>query len=281
MSTPAFLTFFHRRWVPWAALAVLIALPLAWWLTRKDDLLNVPLGVEQAAIITYGGPELAVKPFKWGVAVNVRIAQVTGAPGGRVYDVRYLVNREGDYDLRDFLTSDSGAVPEGLPVFKFHGDPKMSKELEARIKETEQVGVQVGGRYYTKLTILGVVWLACLYPLIFWGRPKRVAPPAASPALTEAEELHGLLAQLRAGALDAAGQARMEMILLRRWRAGLLRPDAPMSEVLAAVAQDGRTAEDLRRLHAWLYRRESAVTAEDIAALVAPHAQEPTRAVAR
>lgn len=274
-------SFFHRRWVPWVALLLVVALPLAWWLTREDKLLNVPLGVEQAAIITYGGPELAVKPFKWGVAVNVRIAQVTGAPGGRVYDVRYLVNREGDYDLRDYLTSASGVVPEGLPVFKFHGDPKMSKELEARIKETEQVGVQVGGRYYAKLTVLGCVWLACLYPLIFWGRPKRLAQAPVLAPLTEAEELHGLLAKLRAGALDATGQARMEMILLRCWRAGLLRPDAPMSEVLAAVARDGRTAEALRRLQAWLYRRDAKVTAEEIAALVAPHAQEPVRSPVR
>ena len=276
-----FMLIFHHRWLPWAALLLVVALPLAWWLTREDKLLNVPLGVEQAAIITYGGPELAVKPFKWGVAVNVRIAQVTGAPGGRVYDVRYLVNREGDYDLRDYLTSASGVVPEGLPVFKFHGDPKMSKELEARIKETEQVGVQVGGRYYTKLTVLGCVWLACLYPLIFWGRPKRLALAPVVPPLTEAEELHGLLAKLRAGALDATGQARMEMILLRCWRAGLLRPDAPMAEVLAAVAKDGRTAEDLRRLQAWLYRRDAKVTAEEIAALVAPHAQEPVRSPVR
>lgn len=277
----AVLSFFHRRWVPWAALALVLGLPLAWWLTRKDDLLNVPLGVEQAAIITYGGPELAVKPFKWGVAVNVRIAQVTGRPGGRVYDVRYLVNREGDYDLRDYLTSESGAVLDGLPVFRFHGDPKMSKELEARIKETEQVGVQVGGRYHTKLTVLGIIWLACLYPLIFWGRPKRLPPAPVVAPLTEAEELHGLLEKLRAGTLTAAGQARMEMILLRCWRAGLLRDDAPMSEVLAAVAKDGRTAEDLRRLQAWLYRRESAVTPEEIAALVAPHAQAPARAAVR
>lgn len=277
----AVLLFFHRRWVPWASLAFVIALPLAWWLMRKDDALNVPLGVEQAAIITYGGPELAVKPFKWGVAVNVRIAQVRGQPGARVYDVRYLVNREGDYDLRDYLSSESGAPLEGLPVFRFHGDPKMSKELEARIKETEQVGVQVGGRYYAKLTALGVVWIACLYPLIFWGRPKRVAPVPVPPTLTEAEELHGLLTRLRAGTLDAAGQARMEMILLRCWRAGLLDSEAPMSEALAAVARDGRTADGLRRLQDWLYRRDSAVTLEEIAALVSPHAQEPRSSAAQ
>jgi hypothetical protein len=54
-----------------------------------------------------------------------------------------------------------------------------------------------------------------------------------------------------------------------------------MHEVLAAVAKDGRTAEDLRRLQAWLYRRDSVVTVEEIATLVAPHAQEPASSIVR
>ena len=57
---------------PWrgrlAAVAALLLLGAGlWWLLRTDDSLNVPLGVEQAAIVTYGGPPLMVKPFKWGV----------------------------------------------------------------------------------------------------------------------------------------------------------------------------------------------------------------------
>ena len=46
-----------------------------WFFTRPDpDTMRVPLGVEQAAIVTYSGPNLTVAPYKWGVAVNVRIA---------------------------------------------------------------------------------------------------------------------------------------------------------------------------------------------------------------
>lgn len=266
------LELFKRRPVAYSA-GLLLVLALGWWLWHYNDNLNVPLGVEQAAIITYGGPELAVKPFKWGVAVNVRIAQITGQPGARVYDVRYLVNRAGDYDLRDFLTTESGAVLEGLPVFRFHGDPKLSKALEARIKETEDVGIQVGGRYYPKLIGLGVLWVLLLYPLIFWGRPKAIIPAPIIPPLTDAEELHLLLGYLRAGTLDATGSARMEMILLRCWRTGLVPAEAPMGAVLAAVASSDRTAEGLRQLQEWLYRRDPAVTADEIAALVSPHAQ--------
>ena len=62
---------------------------------KQPESVNVPLGVEQAAIVTYSGPPIAVAPYKWGVAVNVRIASVTEQPGARIYDVRYIVNRAG------------------------------------------------------------------------------------------------------------------------------------------------------------------------------------------
>ena len=69
-------------------LAVLAVIVAGWWFLQQEDNLKVPLGVEQAAIITYSGPGLIVKPFRYGVAVNVRIAQVTEHSGAKVYDVR-------------------------------------------------------------------------------------------------------------------------------------------------------------------------------------------------
>ncbi len=92
----------------------------------EPDSLNVPLGVEQAAIVTYSGPAIALAPYKRGVAVNVRIAGITEQPGARIYDVRYIVNRGGTFDLKDYLAAADGSPLEGLPSFKFHGDPKLS-----------------------------------------------------------------------------------------------------------------------------------------------------------
>ena len=160
-----------RRWLLWG-LAAVVALVAAWWFLQEDDSLKVPLGVEQAAIITYGGPTLVVKPFRYGVAVNVRIAQVTGQDGLKVYDVRYLVNREGEHDLTEYLMADDGAALSGLPSFKIQGDPKLSKELEARVKETEDIGIQVWGHYRATLWGLGFFWIGWLLLLIFWRRPK-------------------------------------------------------------------------------------------------------------
>ena len=252
-------------------LAGLAVIGGAWWWLHDDDNLKVPLGVEQAAIITYSGPGLIVKPFRYGVAVNVRIAQVTEQAGAKVYDVRYLVNREGEHDLIEYLMSDNGAVLTGLPSFKVNGDPKLSKELEARVKETEEIGIEVRGHYQAILWGLFVFWILWLFALIFWRRPKQPVPVPVKPPLTISEQLRVLLAELEQGGLTAEQKARLEMLMLRCWREGLVSADAPMTDALAAIARGDRTSEPLVRLQRWLHRPGSGVADAEIATIIRPH----------
>lgn len=256
-----------RSWV-FRGLAVLVIGVGVWWFLQEDDDLKVPLGVEQAAIITYGGPGLIVKPFRYGVAVNVRMAQVTEQGGAKVYDVRYLVNREGEHDLIEYLMSDNGAALSGLPSFKVKGDPKLSKELEARVKETEDIGIEVRGHYQATLAGLFVFWILWLLALIFWRRPKKPVPAPVKPPLTVSEQLGALLDELERGGLTAEQKARLEMLLLRCWREGLVPADAPMAEVLAAIARGERTGEALVRLQRWLHRPGSGVADAEIAEII-------------
>lgn len=258
-----------------ALLAVVVA---GWWFLQDDDNLKVPLGVEQAAIITYSGPGLVVKPFRYGVAVNVRIAQVTEQGGAKVYDVRYLVNREGEHDLIEYLMSDNGAPLSGLPSFKVKGDPKLSKELEARVKETEDIGIEVRGHYQATLWALFVLWIVWLFLLIFWRRPRKPVAAAPKPPLTVAEELRQLLGELEQGGLTAEQKARLEMLLLRCWREGLVPAEAPMAEVLAAIARGERTGEALGQLQRWLHRPGSGLADAEIAAILRPHLPAPPAA---
>ncbi len=253
------------------ALCTVVLLAVCFWPRDGRDSLNVPLGVEQAAIVTYSGPPIAVMPYKWGVAVNVRIARVTEQPGTRIYDVRYLVNRAGTFDLKDYLTAEDGGRLDGLPSFKFHGDPKLSKHLDARIQETEAAGVSVGGYYYLTLAALGVLWVVWLLLLIFYGRAKPAPPAVTPPEPTLAEQLRALLARLDAGTLDAAAKAQLEMLLLRRWREDLAVADAPMHRALDTIARDAKTSQPLRQLQHWLHHPASAVRREEIAAVIRPY----------
>ncbi len=257
-------------------LAGLAVIGGAWWWLHDDDNLKVPLGVEQAAIITYSGPGLIVKPFRYGVAVNVRIAQVTDQAGAKVYDVRYLVNREGEHDLIEYLMSDNGAALSGLPSFKVKGDPKLSKELEARVKETEDIGIEVSGHYQATLVGLFVFWILWLLVLIFWRRPQKPVLVPVKVPLTVAEQLRVLLGELEQGGLTAEQKARLEMLLLRYWREGLVSADAPMAEVLAAIARGERTGEALDHLQRWLHRPSSGVADAEIATIVRQRLPAPT-----
>jgi hypothetical protein len=257
------------------SLGVLAIIVGAWWLLQEEENLKVPLGVEQAAIITYSGPGLIVKPFRQGVAVNVRIAQVTEQDGAKVYDVRYLVNREGEHDLIEYLMTDNGAVLGGLPSFKVQGDPKLSKELEARVKETEDIGIEVRGHYQATLWALFVFWILWLLALVFWRRPQKPKPVPVRPPLTLAEQLRLLLGELEQGGLSPEQKARLEMLLLRCWREGLVPAEAPMADVLAAIARGERTGEALDRLQRWLHRPGSGVADVEIAVLIRQHLPAP------
>ena len=271
--------FFQRKtmWLVLAA-SVLAAMAIIFFRKEKEkDSLNVPLGVEQAAIVTYSGPPVAVTPYKWGVAVNVRIAKVSGQSGARIYDVRYIVNRAGTFDLKDYLTGENGSALDGLPSFKFTGDPKLSKALDARIQETEEVRVDVGNHYYATLAALGVFWIVWLLLLIFYGRTKPAKSVAAQPEPTLAEMLRAFLAQLEAGTLDASAKAKMEMLLLRRWREELSLAGVPMNAALDAIARSEKTGNPLRQLQDWLHRPASQVRSEEIAAVITPYtrSEEP------
>ena len=268
--------FFQRKTV-WLVLAASVLAAVVIIFLRKEkekDSLNVPLGVEQAAIVTYSGPSVAVTPYKWGVAVNVRIAKVSGQSGSRIYDVRYIVNRAGTFDLKDYLTGENGSALDGLPSFKFTGDPKLSKALNARIQETEEVRVDVGNHYYAVLAALGVFWIVWLLLLILWGRAKPQISAAAQPEPTLAEMLRAFLAQLEAGTLDADAKAKMEMLLLRRWREELSLAGVPMNAAHDAIARSEKTGNPLRQLQDWLHRPASKIGREEIAAVVAPYTTE-------
>jgi hypothetical protein len=259
-------------------LAALLAAWLIYWQMpigeAEDDRpgdLNVPLGVEQAAIVTYSGPEITVAPYKWGVAVNVRIASVTEQAGTRVYDVRYIVNRGGTFDLKDYLAAQNGETLAGLPSFKFTGDPKLSKNLDTRIQETEEVAVEIQGHYYITLVVLAAIWLLWLLLLLFWRRPHEMgSEPLAPTGPSTVEILRSYLRQLEEGTLNAAEKAKMEMLLLRHWRQTLALEEQPMYASLRAIEHEEKRGEAMRKLQRWLHDPRAAVRPTELVQVLSP-----------
>lgn len=224
---------------------------------------DVPLGVEQAVIIRYSGPRLNAQPYRRGASVNLRIADEAQKGRVRVYDIRYVISLPGEFDLTKYLTSTDGRPIDDLPPFRVRGLTSLTKDIETRIQEIENVGVHIWHGYYESLAGLGVLWAAWLAGLIFVGRPKRppIPPPPRPPSLVE--QIDRLLAAMAEGGLSIADQARLEALLLKRWREQLGLNEQRMSVSCRGIEKSRELGPIYSTLQAWLHNPRAAVGFEE------------------
>ncbi|HSI64311.1 MAG TPA: hypothetical protein VLE43_14380, partial [Candidatus Saccharimonadia bacterium] len=67
-------------------------------------------------------------------------------------------------------------------------------------------------------------------------------------------------------------KAKMEMLLLRRWREELALENVSVYSAFKTISRNDRTGKSLRQLQDWLHRPASTVRREDIAAVLKPYA---------
>jgi hypothetical protein len=161
-------------------LAVVVLIAVIGW-PRDDGVLEVPLGVEHAMALTCPGPELTVKPYGYGVAVSLRIASVKEHDGRRTYDIRYMLNRGGTYNITDYLATVEGADPVGLPAFPVRGLEALSEGVDKRIQELSEVRIAIWHYYYETMAIVVGLWVLWLGLIVFWPREREATQLATGP----------------------------------------------------------------------------------------------------
>ncbi len=226
---------------------------------------DVPLGVEEAVIIRYGGPRLVARPYRRGASINVRIADEALRGDVRIYDVRYVVNLPGEFELTDYLTSADGRPIDDLPKFRVRGLTSLTKDIETRIREMEDVGVHIWHGYYETLAGLGVFWGLWLAGLIFVGRAKR--PPPAKPEPPEptlAERIARYLAALADRDLSVEEKARLELLLLTAWQERLDLNAQRMAAACRRIRQSNELGSAYEKLQRWLHAPANDVTTEEL-----------------
>ena len=215
---------------------------------------DVPLGVEEAIIVRYTGPRLVARPYRRGASVNVRIAGEVQDGAVRVYDIRYVVNLPGEFDLTAYLTSADGTDISDLPSFKVRGLTSLTKDIETRIQEIEDVGVDVWHWYHETLAALGVLWIVWLLGLIFIGRPKRPATgPPPPPEPTIAQRIERYLQALARGELTVEEKAEFEVLLLKQWRGRLGLQRHRMAAACRGIHHSDALGPVYANLTAWLH----------------------------
>lgn len=257
-----------------AVVAMVVLITLYFLPPREKGPIEVPLGVEHAMALTCPGPELAVKPYGYGVAVSLRIADISVQNDGRrTYDIRYMLNRGGTYDITEYLTTVEGVDPVGLPAFTVTGLEALSEGVDKRIRELREVDIEIWHYYYETMTLVVALWLLWLGLIIFWPREREAIEAAAGPTREPfGERLRAYLAQAAEGTLSKQDKARMEMMLIDHWRgelpnAGRLR----MHTTVRRIGADPRFAPAYHAVIDWLHNPASTVTDAQLVEHLTPY----------
>jgi len=240
------------------------------WLPKETT--EVPLGVEHAVAVTYSGPELIVQPYRRGVAVNLRIVNAVHKGDLRTYDIRYMINRAGEYDIMSYLTARDGSALENLPSFTVQGLDSLSETMDHRIREVQAMGIDIWHHYEKLKTGAIALWILWLLLLIFWPRRRPAteeAPIVASRSFHEI--LREFLDQVKAHTINDEQKRQMEAMLFSWWR-DQATCDGDMYQVIRRIDGDPNLGGAYRTLETWLHNPAGRVSGEDLVQALTPYA---------
>ncbi len=257
-------------------MALLIgAVAIVFYILSREETTEVPLGVEHAVTLRYRGPDLKIKPFDEGVAVQLRIAEVNQRGHSLVYDIRYIINRPGEYNIMDYLMSASGQPTEDLPSFVVQGVAEKDQTIEKRVEAVESAEIRIWHWYYETLAVLGTLWIFWLAGLVFWHcRHRRKPEPTPPDYETFYSLLQGFLDRIGDDGLDAAGKFELEKLMFAWWRDQGGYRDAGMYTVLRKLDADPVVGGAYRVLEGWLHDSQTAVSKQDVIAALRPYTTE-------
>ena len=260
------------RWTVVLAILAVFALILVCFLRHKA--LKVALGVEHAVTIAYSGPELAIVPYKIGVAVNLRIAQVIEQKKARIYDVRYILNSTGTFNITEYLTSKDGSPITDLPACNVQGVQQLSKKMERRLKDTESIVIEIPHMYYESLTLISILMVIWLFLLIFAGRVRKKHVQQVVHVSSLEEILRAILERMRQGNLSIEEKTELENLLFKIWRQELDLTGQEMYQAVRQIEDNNKTGEAYNQLEYWLHKPVSSISEADMIQLLTPFSIE-------
>lgn len=249
-----------------ALAATTVALPEFAWSEE------VRIGIEGRYSLTYDGPKLAAKPVDDDSPIHLRIAQITSSNKGRVYDLRYIGQSAGTFDLGDYLIQSDGQPRGELPDMSVSIRESLPADHNGELEEIPDPGISSALPYQLLLYFAGSAWALAVVWLIvrrIGNRPKTTPIEKASPP-TLADQLKPLIEAAMNGRLMPAEKARLEWLLLAHWRERLDLAGMPTVELLKRMRNHAEASSLLLRLEEWLYHRPTK-DGENIAELLAPY----------
>jgi hypothetical protein len=231
------------------------------------------IGIEGQVVFRHRKSEpVQAVPVDDKAPVVVRIADST--PDGEfvLYDVRFIAQYAGEFDLRDYLRRPDGSPLTDAEALPITVGKLLPEAHQGELIETEGSGAPRLGGYRIALIVIGMLWLI---PPTWWviRRLTRSAPPPppqpAQPA-TLADQLRPLVEAAIAGTLSTSERAQLELLLLAYWRErlGLASHEVDHVGAIQRLREHPEAGELLVLLERWLHRPPRQDEVVDVAAVL-------------
>lgn len=246
------------------------------------------VGMEGTHFFRYKGPTLKAKGVTDRDPIVLRIASISEVDGGLQYELRYIGNTPGDYDLRDFIERADGGTTENVETMPVTILGLLSDDHDGAIAEVSQPAIPMPGGYFELEVAAVVLWFIPFIALLVWWFIKRDKPQEVRVVRgpTLADQLRPLVQSAVKGDLPTEGRAHLERLLIQYWRGRLHLGSLPPADALRQMKDHDEAGALLRQLEQWLHARPNpdrqAETDNRIAELLRPYEriaaiENPTR----
>ncbi|MBX3401790.1 MAG: hypothetical protein KF699_00100 [Phycisphaeraceae bacterium] len=261
------------KWRAASLIAALMIAACAFAQVRREAV-RTTIGIEGRAVFRHpAGEKVQAVPVDDKAPVVVRIADQTRDGEYVLYDLRFIAQYAGEFDLRDCLRR-----PDGTPLTNAEPLPVSIGKL---LPDDHQGALfEIGGGrlprlggYQVVLLVIGPLWLAV--PLVVlarrMARPRPAPPPRVAPPRTLADQLRPLVESAMRGEMSVPDRARLEMLLQAYWRERLgLGAGLDQAGAMSALRAHPDAGELLAMLDRWLHRPRRAGEAEvEVSAVLA------------
>lgn len=212
-------------------------------------------GITGSFEFRYQGKILHVRPQREVDApLSVRLQRVN--EHGSNYEARFIGNREGRFDLREYLEHADGTPPNDLPSMPVQIVSMLPKDQRSDLFDSTVYRPKIVGGYRFAWILGGLLWIAI--PCIFWGIRHWKKPPVAPvvPEIKEptvAEQLRPLIEAASHRLLSTEEKGRLELLLYHFWRErGALTQDN-MADSIRKLRTLPEAGELFRVVETWLH----------------------------
>lgn len=193
-----------------------------------------------------------------------------------VYDVRFVPNIPGEFDLSGLFERVDGKPIERLPELNVSVWSVLPETHDGILAELARPrAVRLGG-YWLALIGVGSLWIGAAVVWVVVRMMRRRAPEIVlpTPPRTLADQLRELVDAVLSGNGDRETKARLEMLLLTFWRERLRLDGVEHAEALRVLHKHAEAGAILRAVEGWLHSPRSEgerVTPKEIEALLEPY----------